>query len=106
MRVSIGNKEENDDVDEESNLAGDIEKEQVFRESSEEAKLQGSEEGGVHRPYQNELRPQLRYEYLVLFKEILAHCGIIYTDPAIVLLTCPLQNTTVQRRGTTQATLN
>lgn len=27
MRVSIGNEEENDDIDEESNLAGDIEKE-------------------------------------------------------------------------------
>lgn len=58
MRVSIDNEEENDYVDEESNLAGDIEKEQIFRESSEEAKLQWSEEGGVHRPYQNELRPQ------------------------------------------------
>lgn len=44
MGISIGNEEENDDVDEESNLSSDVEKEQIFGESSEEAKLQGSEE--------------------------------------------------------------
>lgn len=58
MSVSIRNKKENDDVDEESNLAGNVQKEQIFGESSEKPKLQGSEEGGVNRPYQNELSPQ------------------------------------------------
>ena len=48
---------------------------------------------------------RLRRGYLALFKEIQAHCGIIYTDPAVCLLTCPLQDTTAQQqRRMTQAT--
>uniref|UniRef100_M1DZL2 Uncharacterized protein n=1 Tax=Solanum tuberosum TaxID=4113 RepID=M1DZL2_SOLTU len=41
---------------------------------------------------------------LALFKEIQAHYDIIYTDPTVSLLTCPLQDTTAQERRTTQTT--
>lgn len=44
VKVSVGNEEADDNVDEESNLAGDVKKEEIFRQSSEEAELQWSEE--------------------------------------------------------------
>lgn len=50
MGVTIGDEEADDDVDEECKLAGDVEEEEVLRESPEESELQGREEGGVHRP--------------------------------------------------------
>lgn len=51
MRVPVGDGEANEDVDEESELAGDVEKEQIIRQASEEAKFEGSEEGRVDCPY-------------------------------------------------------
>lgn len=45
VRVPIGDEEMEDDVDEESELAGDVEEEEILRQTSEEAELQGSEEG-------------------------------------------------------------
>jgi hypothetical protein len=48
--VTIGYKEANDDVDEEGELASNVEEEEVLWEASEESKLQGREEGGVHCP--------------------------------------------------------
>lgn len=50
MGVAIGDEEADDDVNKEGELAGDIEEEEVFAESSEETELQGGEEGRVHRP--------------------------------------------------------
>lgn len=46
----IGDGEADEDVDEKGKLTGDVEEEEVLRESSEEPELQGREEGGVHRP--------------------------------------------------------
>lgn len=57
MRVSIGNEEANENVEEESDLAGTVEEEQILRQTSEEGELQRSEERRVHSPYQNELFP-------------------------------------------------
>lgn len=50
MDVAIGDEEVDDNVDKEGELAGDIEEEEVFGESSEETELQGREERRVHRP--------------------------------------------------------
>lgn len=59
VRVAIGEKEVEDDVEEEGDLAGDVEEEEVLREAAEEAELHGREEGGVYRPQEYELRPYL-----------------------------------------------
>lgn len=57
LTVSVGNEKLQNDVDEKSNLADNVEHKEVFVKSSEEAKLHGSEERRVHCPYQYELRP-------------------------------------------------
>lgn len=50
VQGSVGDEEADDNVDEESNLAGDVEEEEILGQPSEEPKLQGSEEGRVHCP--------------------------------------------------------
>lgn len=50
MGVTIGDEEADNNADEEGELAGNVKEEEVLGESSEEAKLQGREEGGVDRP--------------------------------------------------------
>lgn len=57
VSVTIGYKEANDDVDEEGELASNVEEEEVLWEASEESKLEGCEEGRVHCPYQYEMFP-------------------------------------------------
>ena len=47
----------------------------------------------------------LRRGYLALFKEIQAHCSKS-TGPAVIFLTCPLQDTTARSRRITQQTLD
>lgn len=50
MGVGVGDKEADKDVDEEGELAGDVEEEEILGETSEEAELQWSEEGRVDCP--------------------------------------------------------
>lgn len=50
VSVAVGDEETDDDVDEEGELASDVEEEQVLGESSEEPELQWGEEGGIHGP--------------------------------------------------------
>jgi len=57
LNVKISDEKSDDDVDEESELAGNVKEEDLLRQASEEAELHGSEEGRVHRPYQNEMLP-------------------------------------------------
>lgn len=57
MGVAVGEAELDEDVDEEGELAGDVEDEEVGGEAAEEAKLHRGEEGGVHRPEEYELSP-------------------------------------------------
>lgn len=51
VRVSVGDEEGDDDVEEESELAGDVEEEEILRQASEEGEFEGGEEGGVDCPY-------------------------------------------------------
>lgn len=48
-----------DNVGEECNLAGNVEEEEVARESTEKAELQWGEAGGMYRPYQYEVCPKV-----------------------------------------------
>lgn len=57
--VPVSNKELEDDVDEEGNLAAEVEPEELAREAPEEAKLHWSEEGRVYCPSQYEVLPQM-----------------------------------------------
>lgn len=51
VEVAVGDEEADDDVDEKGELACDVEQEEVVRQTSEEAELQGGEEGRVDCPY-------------------------------------------------------
>lgn len=55
--VAEGEAKLDEDVDEEGELAGDVEDVEVRGEPAEEAKLHRGEEGGVHRPEEYELSP-------------------------------------------------
>lgn len=59
MCVPVAEAELHEEVDEEGKLPGDVQEEEVLGEAAEEGKLHWREEGGVHRPHQYELRPQV-----------------------------------------------
>lgn len=51
VRVPVGDEEGDEDVEEERELAGDVEEEEILRQASEEGEFEGGEEGGVDCPY-------------------------------------------------------
>lgn len=57
LSVTKGDEEADDDVDEKRQLAGNVEKEKILRQASEESELHWCEEWRVDCPYQYEMRP-------------------------------------------------
>lgn len=50
MRISVSKEELEDNINKKSNLAGDVQEDQVLRQSSEESELHGREKGRVNCP--------------------------------------------------------
>ena len=50
VEVAVGDEEADDDIDKKGELSDAVEHEQIFRQASEEAELQGCEEGRVDCP--------------------------------------------------------
>ena len=53
--IGVGDEKGDPDVEEEGELAGDVEKEEILRQASEEGEFERGEEGGVDCPYQDEM---------------------------------------------------